>query len=159
MIKYYLKNPEWELTRGSDGASGYDLRADLAAERTMEPGERWLISTGLFLEMPLGVEAQVRSRSGLAINHGVVVLNAPGTVDADYRGEVKVSLINFGRHPYAIIPGERIAQLVFAPVYGSTPNSGMITFESSILAIDRVASVEFLNDTKRGAGGHGSTGR
>lgn len=171
MIKYYLKNLDWALTRATDGASGYDLRADLSCEREMgpldigedgiiEPGTRKLVPTGLHLEMPIGVEAQIRSRSGLSIHHGVVVLNAPGTIDSDYRGELKVTLINLGRQPFTIVPGERIAQLVFAPVLPECIPL-LIAKPGAIDAMvpKRVGSVEYLSDTKRGAGGHGSTGR
>ncbi len=154
MIRYYLEDADWELTRGTPGASGYDLRADISIERTMEAGERWLIATGLYLGMPLGCEAQVRSRSGLAINHGVIVLNAPGTVDSDYRGEVRVSLINLGKTTYTIQPGDRIAQLVFAPVY----NPLVVGFNCGP-ELERVKSIAELGDTSRGASGHGSTGR
>lgn len=161
MIKYYLQNENLEFLRSSDMASGYDLRADIGTERAINPGERWLVSTGLYLEMPIGVEAQVRSRSGLSINHGVAVLNAPGTIDADYRGEVKVTLINHDRlNVYVIHPGDRIAQLVFAPV---------LPFFIARIAREellpqlwiplRVSSIAELSATDRGSSGHGSTGR
>lgn len=179
MIKYYFDPPldsriAWlGLERGSIGASGYDLMANIGTERTINPGERWLIGTGLHLEMPIGVEAQVRSRSGLAINHGVIVLNAPGTVDSDYRGEVCVTLYNAGvRHtrgedgllvegqPFVIHPGMRIAQLVFARVIGvdmAMPEQveAKRAYHSEPT---RVAHAWELSQTERGGGGHGSTG-
>lgn len=164
MIKYFLQNPDLALTRGSDGAAGYDLRANLSSERTLVPGARWLVSTGLHLEMPLGIHAQVCSRSGLAINHGVIVLNAPGIIDSDYRGEVKVSLINLGTQPYLIIPGERIAQLLFMS-HGyyrqRMPGQycGTMLFNPHSVDFEAVESLDKLSSTARGSGGHGSTGR
>ena len=124
------------------GAAGLDLLAALPEESTMvlEPGARDLIPTGLVLALPEGYEAQVRPRSGLALRHGVTVLNAPGTIDWDYRGEVQVILINHGREPFAIQRGTRIAQLVLAPVA-------------------RLAWIDGeLGATLRGTGGFGSTG-
>ena len=126
----------------SEGAAGLDLAASLESvdQVVIEPGARTLIGSGLALELPRGYEAQVRPRSGLALKHGVTVLNSPGTVDEDYRGEVKVLLINHGSEPFTIKNGERIAQLVIAPV-------------------SRVELIESnLNDTRRGAGGYGHTG-
>jgi len=120
-------------------SSGVDLRA--AEEKTIEPGSWALIGTGLYLEIPIGYEAQVRPRSGLALKHGVTVLNAPGTIDADYRGEVGVILINLGREPFEVKVGDRIAQLVISAVC-------RVGFEE----------VESLSETARGAGGFGSTG-
>ena len=118
-----------------------DLRADLEASLILKPGERMLVSTGLFIELPIGFEAQVRPRSGLALKHGITVLNSPGTVDADYRGEVKVLLINLSDRPFELCDGERIAQMIIAPH-------------------KRVewTSVEELTDSERGMGGFGSTG-
>jgi dUTP pyrophosphatase len=123
-------------------SAGMDLRADLDAPIILAPGERALIKTGLFLELPEGTEAQVRPRSGLAFKHGVTVLNAPGTIDADYRGEVGVILINHGPEPFEVKDGERIAQLVIA-------------------RYERVAFTEVpdLTVSERGAGGFGHTGR
>jgi dUTP pyrophosphatase len=123
------------------GAAGFDLAAAVAETVVLVPGARALIPTGLAIALPEGYEGQVRPRSGLAVNHGVTVLNAPGTIDADYRGEVKVPLINHGDTAFAVTRGMRIAQLVVAPV-------------------TRVALVEVaaLDDTARGAGGFGSTG-
>ena len=121
------------------GAAGMDLRA--AEDMTLSPGARALVPTGLSIALPEGYEAQVRPRSGLAVKHGVTVLNAPGTIDSDYRGEVKVPLINHGQQDFVIGRGDRIAQLVIAPV-------------------TRIAwsEVEVLDDTARGAGGFGSSG-
>jgi len=108
----------------------------------LAPGERALVPTGLAMALPAGFEAQVRPRSGLAAKHGVTVLNTPGTIDADYRGEVKVILINLGDAPFDITRGERIAQMVIAPVLQAV-----------------IAEVETLSETQRGTGGFGSTGR
>lgn len=162
MIKYYLKNEEWDLKRATDGASGYDLRADIGVEREIKPGQRWLISTGLFLEMPRGVAALVCTRSGLAINHGVIVLNAPGVVDSDYRGEVKVSLINLSDTPYNLVPGERVAQLLFVSTFIDREMNGdrwMSAGSESAGSLLRLDSQSMLTDSTRGSGGHGSTGR
>lgn len=161
MIKYFLDQPatpavSLRFERKSEGASGYDLMANLSLSRTMLPGERWLVPTGLYLEMPNGVEAQIRSRSGLALHHGVIVLNAPGTVDADYRGEIAVTLHNTDRsQPHTINPGDRVAQLVFAPVIGVN----FYALNQSEWEPVRVRTREELSLTTRGAGGHGSTGR
>jgi dUTP pyrophosphatase len=123
-------------------AAGCDLRAALAEPIVIEPGHRALIPCGFCMAMPAGWEAQVRPRSGLAVKHGVTVLNAPGTIDADYRGEVKVPLINLGPEPFRIERGDRIAQMVIAPVV-------QVAFDL-VLALD---------DTRRGTGGFGSTGK
>ena len=125
--------------RATAGAAGADLVA--AEEVTIAPGSVHAVATGIALAIPEGYEGQVRPRSGLALKHGVTVLNAPGTIDADYRGEVKVILINHGREPFRIARGDRIAQLVVAPVSAS-----------------RFERVEALSDTARGSGGFGSTG-
>ncbi|MBW3661345.1 MAG: dUTP diphosphatase [Gemmatimonadetes bacterium] len=122
------------------GSAGLDLRS--ATDHRLEPGERTLVGTGFAIALPSTCEGQVRPRSGLAARHGVTVLNAPGTVDADYRGEVKVLLINLGEDPIEIRTGDRIAQLVVAPVHRA-----------------RLVEVGELSDTTRGAGGFGSTGR
>ena len=128
----------------SEGAAGMDLLAALAddAPLILESGDRAAVPTGLEMAIPEGYEGQVRPRSGLVFRHGLTVANAPGTIDCDYRGEVKVLLINLGRDPVTIARGERIAQLVIAPV----------------TAADLVA-VDSLDATQRGAGGLGSTGR
>jgi len=127
----------------SEDAAGLDLVAALEANAgvVLEPGGRALIPTGFAIELPKGYEAQVRSRSGLALNFGVAVLNSPGTIDADYRGEIGVILINLGSHPFEIKRGARIAQLVVSPV-------------------ERIALEESgaLDDSARGSGGFGSTG-
>ena len=129
--------PQYE----TQASAGVDLRAFVPNSIVLKPMERALIPTGLYLELPLGVEAQVRSRSGLALKKGISVLNAPGTVDADYRGEVGVILINLSQEDFTINDGDRIAQLVLA-------RHERATFEL----------VESLSDTQRGAGGFGSTG-
>ena len=126
----------------TDGAAGLDLRAAVADETTLAPGERAAVPTGLVVELPAGHEGQVRPRSGLALRHGLTVANAPGTIDADYRGEVRVLLVNLGSEPVTIRRGDRIAQLVVAPV----------------TRVEVVESDE-LADSQRGTGGFGSTGR
>ena len=128
----------------SAGAAGLDLAAAIAdgASVAIAPGDYAMIPTGFALALPEGYEAQVRPRSGLAAKHGVTVLNSPGTVDADYRGEVMVLLINHGRHPFVVQRGDRIAQMVVAPVTAVA-----------------LMETEALDDTERGQGGHGSTGR
>jgi len=127
----------------SAGAAGMDLRAavDESAPVVIEPGRHDLIPTGLAIALPAGFEAQVRPRSGLAANHGVTVLNSPGTIDADYRGEIKVILINHGSAPFTVTRGERIAQMVVAPVTQAT-----------------LIEVSDLHSTARGSGGFGSSG-
>lgn len=122
-------------------SAGLDVRANLDAPIELKPLERVLVKTGLFMEIPEGYECQVRSRSGLALKKGISVLNAPGTVDADYRGEVGVILINLSNETFIIEDGERIAQLVFAKVKQA-----------------KWIEAEILSETERGAGGFGSTG-
>ena len=129
--------PEYQ----SDGAAGADLRARLAAPLVLKPGQRALVPTGLHMEIPPGYEGQVRPRSGLAVKHGVTVLNAPGTIDSDYRGEVKVPIINLGQDEFTIADGDRIAQIIVSPV--------------SRAAFCRV---DGISETGRGGGGFGSTG-
>lgn len=124
------------------GAAGMDLRAQLETPITLPPLGRVLVPTGLFIELPQGYEAQVRPRSGLAIKHGLTILNSPGTIDADYRGEIKVALVNLSAEPFEIQDGERIAQLVVA-------RHEEVTW----------LPVEELGETERGAGGFGHTGR
>ena len=126
------------------GAAGVDLLAALGISEVvaMAPGTRAIVPCGFRISLPTGYEAQVRPRSGLAAKHGVTVLNTPGTIDADYRGEIKVILINLGSEPFEIRRGDRIAQMVVAPV-------------SAVSFSER----ETLDDTERGAGGFGSTGR
>jgi len=127
----------------SAGAAGLDLHAALAPGQklVLEPGARDLVPTGFCIAVPAGFEAQVRPRSGLALNHGVGVLNAPGTIDSDYRGEIKVLLVNLGAQPFEIERGVRIAQMVISPVAHAT-----------------LVEVDDLDETARGAGGFGSTG-
>ena len=122
-------------------SAGMDLRAFIKKPITIEPFNRELISTGLYIELPEGYEAQVRSRSGLAIKYGIIVLNSPGTIDSDYRGEIGVILVNLSNTPFTVKPGERIAQLVFAK------------YEKADFI-----EVEELNETERGEGGFGHTG-
>jgi dUTP pyrophosphatase len=124
-------------------SAGMDLRAAIPAdeELVIKPGRRMMVPTGLAMALPSGMEAQIRPRSGLALNHGVTVLNSPGTIDADYRGEVKIILINHGAQPFTISRGMRIAQMVIAPV---TQLEWMATLD--------------LSNTARGEGGFGSTG-
>ncbi|WP_434382264.1 dUTP diphosphatase [Melittangium boletus] len=123
-------------------AAGMDLRADIEGERTLAPLERLLVPTGLALGLPPGYEAQVRPRSGLALRHGLTLLNAPGTVDADFRGEVQVLLVNLSSEPFTLRRGDRIAQLVVAPVSRAS-----------------LVELQILESTERGEGGFGSTGR
>lgn len=119
-----------------------DLRAHLAGPLVLQPLERQLVPTGLFIELPLGYEAQVRPRSGLAIKHGITCLNSPGTIDSDYRGEIKIILINLSQEAQTLHPGDRIAQMVVSPVV-------QIGWES----------VETISETVRSAGGFGHTGK
>ncbi len=126
----------------TEGSSGMDLRADIEENLTLQPFERMLVPTGLFIELPVGYEAQVRPRSGLAVKHGITCLNSPGTVDADYRGELKVVLINLSTGLQTIHPGDRIAQMVIQKVEKVT-----------------LAQVNELNFTVRGEGGFGHTGK
>jgi dUTP pyrophosphatase len=115
-VKVYRTDPAVRLPRyATAGAAGADVEAHIPAGLVMVPGERLVIPTGLVLEIPPGWEAQVRPRSGLALGHGVTVLNAPGTIDSDYRGELKILLVNLGTEPFTVQNGDRIAQLVFAP--------------------------------------------
>ncbi len=124
------------------GSSGMDIRAHLNEALMIDPFERILVPTGLYIELPYGFEAQIRPRSGLAIKHGITCLNTPGTIDADYRGEIKIILINLSREPQIIQPGDRIAQMI-------------------IQKIERAFLVEVseLKETERSAGGFGHTGK
>lgn len=130
--------PEYATT----GSSGMDLRANLNIPQALQPFERTLIPTGLFIELPQGYEAQIRPRSGLAIKQGITCLNTPGTIDADYRGEIKVILINLSQEEQVIQPGDRIAQMV-------------------IQSVEQVKwlPVQVLEETTRSAGGFGHTGK
>jgi dUTP pyrophosphatase len=129
-------------SRATSGSSGFDLRACLDEPLELAPGERRLVPTGVALELPAGWEAEVRPRSGLAIRHGLTLVNTPGTIDADYRGEIRVILINLGQEPVRIMRGDRIAQLV-----------------PQRLAPATLVEVDELSETGRGAGGFGHTGR
>ncbi|MBB6732905.1 dUTP diphosphatase [Cohnella zeiphila] len=128
--------------RMSDWAAGFDIHAAVSEPLTLAPGQRALVPTGFAMAMPRELEAQVRPRSGLALKHGITCLNSPGTIDADYRGEVKVLLVNLGQEPFAIERGERIAQLVF-----------------QLVPQVELSEVSELPDTDRGAGGFGHTGK
>ena len=126
----------------TDGSAGADLYANTIFETTLKPLQRVLVPTGIFIGLPKGYEAQVRPRSGLALKHGVTVLNTPGTVDPDYRGNIGVILVNLSTEPYTVQPGERIAQLVIA-------KHEHVEFEESVE----------LSETERGTGGFGSTSK
>jgi dUTP pyrophosphatase len=130
--------PEYQTAQ----AAGVDLRANLEEEITLQPLQRHLVGTGLFIELPLGYEAQIRPRSGLAAKHGITVINSPGTIDSDYRGEIKICLVNLSNDPFTIKDGERIAQMVIA------------RHETAQFVL-----VTKLSETERGEGGHGHTGR
>ena len=123
-------------------SAGLDIRANLSESITLSPLERAMVPTGLFVELPAGYEMQIRPRSGLAAKHGITVLNSPGTIDADYRGEIKVILVNLSNTPFTIEPGERIAQMIVA-------RYEQVEWQA----------VESLSETERGAGGFGSTGK
>ena len=125
----------------SEAAAGMDVRAEIPQAITIGPLERVIVPTGLFMEIPVGYEVQVRPRSGLAAKHGITVLNSPGTIDADYRGELKVILVNLSNEAFSIEPGERIAQIVLA-------RHEVIEWEQT----------DELSESERGAGGFGSTG-
>lgn len=133
-----LPLPEYETPE----SAGMDVRAAITEPLILQPGERTLIPTGLKIALPPGTEAQIRPRSGLAFRHGITMLNAPGTIDSDYRGEVKVLAVNHGSEPFTVERGDRIAQMVIAPVFRAAINT-----------------VESLEDTERGEGGFGSTGK
>ena len=145
--KIYIKkvslNPDFKLpSYKSKGAAGMDLSADIESEVVLKPLERSLIPTGIAISLPKDLEAQIRPRSGLAIKHGITLLNTPGTIDSDYRGEIKVILVNLSNDNYTIKPQDRIAQIVF---------SQFVTGEFDI--------VENLDETDRGDSGFGSTGK
>lgn len=140
-IKVVNKGKQPLPTYATSQSAGMDLRADIACPITLKPMERRLIPTGLHIALPAGYEAQVRPRSGLALKHGITVLNTPGTVDADYRGEIMVLLINFSEKDFVINAGERIAQMIIA-------RHEQAEFKA----------VEILDETERGAGGYGHTG-
>ncbi len=140
-VKVINKGGQPLPTYATTQSAGMDLRADIDSPITLKPMERRLIPTGLYIALPKGYEAQVRPRSGLALKHGITVLNTPGTVDADYRGELMVLLINFSAEDFIINAGERIAQMVIA------------RHEQA-----EFVEVEVLDETERGAGGYGHTG-
>jgi dUTP pyrophosphatase len=147
ILKVQLLHPDRSVLPryATAGAAGLDLCAALSQSLTLAPGERSAVPTGIAIALPPGHEGQVRPRSGLARKHGIGMVNAPGTIDEDYRGEVHVLLVNLSREPYVIEPGDRIAQLVVAPV-------------TRVHAV-AVASAEELGATERDRGGFGSTGR
>jgi dUTP pyrophosphatase len=137
-----VNKSKYELPQyATNHAAGLDLRADIEQGFVLKPLERILIPTGLFLEIPVGYEGQIRPRSGLAFKHGITVLNSPGTIDADYRGEIKVLLVNLSQSEFQIEPGERVAQIVFS-------KHEHITWQEE----------NSLEETQRGSGGFGSTG-
>jgi len=135
---YDLTLPVYETAQ----AAGMDIAAAIRQPVILEPGERVLLPTGFRVAIPPGYEIQIRPRSGLAVKHGITVVNAPGTIDADYRGEVKVGLVNLSSAPFTIQRGDRIAQMILAPVIQA-----------------KLEVVRMLDDTERGAGGFGHTGR
>lgn len=138
-----VNKSQWPVPEyATDMSAGLDIKANITEPIELEPLERVLVPTGLFMALPEGTEVQIRPRSGLAAKHGITVLNAPGTIDADYRGEVKVVLVNLSRDNFVINPGERIAQMVLA-------RYERVDWELT----------DTLDDTERGAGGFGSTGR
>ncbi|SEN34267.1 dUTP diphosphatase [Paenibacillus sp. OV219] len=142
LFKRLPGNEDMQLPRKmSELAAGFDLQAAVSEPVTLQPGERKLIPTGFSMAMPGELEAQIRPRSGLAFKHGITCLNSPGTIDADYRGEVKVLLINHGQEPFVIERGERIAQMVI-----------------QLVPAIEITEVDELPDTVRGAGGFGHTG-
>lgn len=146
LLEVVRLRPDASLPRyATDGAAGLDLTAAIDAPVVLAPGARAALPTGLSIRLPAGCEGQVRPRSGLALKHGITVLNAPGTIDEDYRGELKVLLVNLGEAPFTIHSGDRIAQLVVAAV----ARAGVV---------ERISLSE-LGSTDRGEGGFGSTGR
>ena len=141
IVKVINKSGNALPSYASEAAAGMDVRAEIPQAIKIGPLERVIVPTGLFLEIPVGYEVQVRPRSGLAAKHGITVLNSPGTIDADYRGEVKVILVNLSNEAFSIEPGERIAQIVLA-------RHEVIEWEQT----------DELSESERGAGGFGSTG-
>ena len=137
-----VNHSPWPLPQYATALSaGMDIRANIPQALVLDPLQRMLVPTGLFFAIPAGYECQLRPRSGLALKHGITILNTPGTIDADYRGEIKALLVNLSDQPFTIMPGERIAQIVVA-------RHEKVEWES----------VEVLDETERGAGGYGSTG-
>lgn len=145
-VKLVNKSNNAKPDYSTNGASGFDIRAFIEETITLQPLERRIIPTGLFFEIPTGFELQIRPRSGMAANHGVTVLNTPGTVDSDYRGEVGIILVNLSSNPVSIESGDRICQGVFAPSLGKPFYKIVETTETD------------LSETERGSGGFGSTG-
>jgi dUTP pyrophosphatase len=141
-VKIINQSPNALPEYATEGSAGMDLRAHLETPLVLRPLERQLVPTGLFMELPNGYEAQVRPRSGLAIKHGITCLNSPGTIDSDYRGELKVILINLSQEEQTLHPGDRIAQMVVSPVI-------QIGWETA----------EAISETARNAGGFGHTGK
>jgi len=141
-VKIVNRSPYPSPAYATPQSAGVDLKAFLEAPIVLQPLQRTLVPTGLYIALPAGYEAQVRPRSGLAAKHGITVLNTPGTIDADYRGEIKVILVNLSGDPFEIVPGERIAQMVIA-------RHEQVTWEEC----------DSLDQTERGTGGFGSTGR
>lgn len=133
--------PEYQ----TPGSAGMDLRANLEDNLILMPKKVYQIPTGIFLELPVGIEAQIRARSGLALKHGLSLVNGIGTVDSDYRGEIKIIMINLTDKPYQLLPGERVAQMVFA--------------EYSVALFEEVESVDALSESIRGDGGFGHSGK
>ncbi|WP_459128779.1 dUTP diphosphatase [Guggenheimella bovis] len=125
----------------TEGAAGLDLHAYINEPITLKPLERRLVETGLYLEIPVGYEGQIRARSGLSVKHGITLINAVGTIDSDYRGEIKVGLVNLSNEEYTISNGDRIAQLVLSPIVQA-----------------EIIEVQTLDETERASGGFGSTG-
>ena len=142
VVRCAVRTPELLPEYASALAAGADLKAAIEEPFTLAPGQRVRLETGIRIELPPGYEAQIRPRSGLAHRHGITTLNSPGTIDADYRGEVSVILINLGHEPYEIVPGERIAQMIVAPVSRA-----------------EFQVIYDLGSTERGERGFGSTGR
>ncbi len=140
-VKIVAKNDSFVPTRQSDFSAGYDLRAAVEKKIIIPSGERRKISTGIKLEIPQGFEGQVRPRSGLAFKHGIMIVNSPGTIDSDYRGDIGVILLNTGKTDFIVEPGDRIAQITFSPVY----------------TVDFIVTNR-LDESTRGEGGFGSTG-
>ena len=142
MFVKILKNNEFDLPKyETEGSSGMDLRANIDETIVLKPLERYLVPTGISLEIPRGFEAQIRARSGLAIKHGISLVNGIGTIDSDYRGEIKVILINLGNEDFEINKGDRIAQMIFAKV-----------------EMAEVREVKVIESSERGSGGFGHTG-
>lgn len=144
-IKYINKSDNENPVYAKEGDSGFDLRANLIEPVTLKPMERKLIGTGLYFELPFGYDMEIRSRSGMSLKHGIIVLNTPGTIDLNFRGEIGIILINLGQEDFIINPGDRIAQ-------------GLIRVSTTDTIIDLIEVSEISKETERGEGGFGSTG-